>query len=243
MGSSRFPGKPVVKILGLPMVEHIRRRVQKMPFIDETFVTTCDVEIRDLVESHGGKVIMTSDKHRGATDRVAEACQKINADIVINVQGDEPMVLDSHLKMLVQAFIEGRAKDCANLVYPIRTHTELSSTNIVKVVLSKSQKILFMSRAAIPAQAFDPKFPYMKQAGLMAFSKQAILDYARNTPTPLEVKESVDLLRLLENDQQIQAVYCDIESKGVDTPEQIKEVEEAIMADPVQRKILESIRT
>jgi 3-deoxy-manno-octulosonate cytidylyltransferase (CMP-KDO synthetase) len=243
MGSSRFPGKPVVEILGLPMIEHIRRRVEKMSFINETYVATCDQNIRELVESFGGKVIMTADSHRGATDRVAEACLSTDADIVINVQGDEPMVLDSHLKLLVDSFADGRAKECVNLVYPIRDASELTNPNIVKVVTSRSNKILYFTRASIPSREYDPQFQYLKQSGLMAFTKQAILDYAAAKPTPLEVKESVDLLRLLENDKQIEAVYCDYESKGVDAPGDIREVETAIMTDPLQRSLYESIRS
>lgn len=241
MGSSRYPGKPLVSILGLPMIEHVRRRVEKMSRIHDVIVATCDREIQEVVQAAGGRVAMTSDKHERATERIEEAAQKLDADIVINVQGDEPMVLEEPLNRLIEPFLNDPAIQCTCLVYPIRDHSELTNDNIVKTVLSQSGKMLYLSRAGIPGRRINEKVSYYKQSGLMAFRKDMLHKFTKLKMTPLEIQESVDLLRLLENDIAVQAVVSDSETKGVDVPSQVADVEAAILADPEQKRIFESI--
>lgn len=242
MGSSRFPGKPLVSILGLPMIEHVRRRVAKMAGIHQVIVATCDREIADVVEKAGGRVIMTSDKHERATERIEEAAHRIDADIIINVQGDEPMVLEEPLMDLVTPFEQAIDLQCTCIVYPIIDHRDLSNDNTVKVVLSQSGKIIYLSRAGIPGRVPQKATRYFKQSGLMAFRKDSLHRFTRLTMTPLEIQESVDLLRLTENDIPVQSVISSKETKGIDVPAQVAEVEAAILGDPVQRRLFESIR-
>lgn len=241
MGSSRYPGKPLVSILGLPMIEHVRRRVEKMTRIHDVIVATCDKEIQQVVEAAGGRVAMTSDKHERATERIEEAAQKLVADIVINVQGDEPMVLEEPLNRLIEPFWADPTIQCTCLVYPIRDHADLTNDNIVKTVLSQSGKMLYLSRAGIPGRKVNEQVSYYKQSGLMAFRKDTLHKFTKLKMTPLEIQESIDLLRLLENDIAVQAVVSDSETKGVDVPSQVTDVEAAIMGDPVQKRIFESI--
>ena len=142
MAASRFPGKPLVPILGLPMIEHVRRRVELIDAVDQVWVATCDEEIRQLVEKNGGKVIMTADTHERATDRIEEASHQIEADVIINVQGDEPMVSALGLEQVIAPFFSNPEVQSTCLVYPITDHSDLGSLNIVKCVLSRSNRIL-----------------------------------------------------------------------------------------------------
>lgn len=241
MGSSRFPGKPLIKILGLEMIEHVRRRVQMISGLHQVVVATCDDEIKTIVENNGGKVIMTSSKHERATDRIEEASQKIEGDIFINVQGDEPMVSQTAIEEVIAPFQKNSAVECSCLVYPINDLTELTNDNVVKVVLSQSNRILYLSRQSIPGRAVNPKFQYYKQSGIMAFTRKRLHEFTKLNPTPLEAKESIDLLRLLEHDRWVQAVVSNEETRGVDVPEQVKQVEDAILSDSKQKKIFEQI--
>lgn len=242
MGSSRFPGKPLVSILGVPMIEHVRRRVAKMDLFSEVVVATCDSEIQQIVEAAGGKAIMTSDKHERAADRVEEAAHKVNSDIIVMVQGDEPMVVEEPLRALVDPFFKDESVGCTCLVYPIKDPKDLPSPNIVKTVQSRSGNLIYFSRSIIPGNEVRPDFPYLKQSGIMAFTKERLHKFAKLESTPLEQKESCDMLRYIEHDLPILGIYSEAETKGVDVPEQVAELETAIKADPEQYELFESIR-
>lgn len=241
MESSRFPGKPLIKILGLPMIEHVRRRAQQISSLDEVFVATCNPEIAKVVESFGGQVVMTSSRHERATDRVEEAVRDKDADIVVNIQGDEPMVTKESIDRIVMPLRENRDTLCTCAVYPLTDKNELSNYNIVKTVLSQSHRLLYLSRSPIPGNAFDSQTAYFKQSGFMAYRKDFLQTYQKLTPTPLEIKESCDALRILEHDYWIQGVVLEEATKGIDTPEQVKDVENAILSNPRQKLIYESI--
>lgn len=241
MAATRFPGKPLAKILGLSMIEHVRRRVVKSNLFSEVYIATCDQSIIDEVERFGGKAIMTKDTHERCTDRIEEAAKKIQADIFVNVQGDEPIVMAESLKKLINPFLENSEILTTNIVNPVHSEDELNNLNVVKAVLSQSQKILYMSRSAIPGKEYQAGFKYYKQTGLMAFKKDFLHLYSTLSPTPLEIKESCDMLRLLENDYSIQGIVCDQKTIGVDVANQIEQVEEFILTNPNQKIIYESL--
>jgi len=243
MASTRFPGKPLIQILGLPMIEHVRRRVEKMDIFSGVYVATCDQEIKEVVEASGGKVIMTANIHERATDRIEEASYKFDADVVVNVQGDEPMVNGGAINKLVDPFfIEKTNVDCTCLVYPIKNPAELEDLNIVKVVMSQTQRLLYLSRSKIPGKDIIDNCKYYKQSGIMAFRKDFLQKFHKMAPTPLEAKESVDLLRILEHDGWVQGVLCEKETKGVDIVSQVSGIEKAILGDPAEKAIFESIK-
>lgn len=242
MASSRYPGKPLEKILGLPMIEHVRRRVERMKCFDIVAVATCDEEIRDVVESFGGKVVMTKSTHERATDRIEEAAHNIDADIFVMVQGDEPMVTEKPLQELVEAFSLSKDVGCTCLVYPIVDLSELDNWNIVKTVMSQTGRLMYFSRAGIPGKERRESVQYYKQSGLMAYTKKTLHDFAQLPATPLEIQESVDLMRLLEHDRVVQGVFCAQETRGVDIPEQVAQVEAAILADSEQKALFEAIQ-
>ena len=141
MASTRFPGKPLADILGLPMIEHVRRRLLLSHDINDVIVATCDQEILDLVQSYGGQVIMTSDQHERCTDRVAEAIAEINADVVINVQGDEPLINPEMIGPLLEPLKKEKDLLCTNLMNKIETNVEFNNPNVVKMVSNSLPKL------------------------------------------------------------------------------------------------------
>jgi len=242
MSATRFPGKPLAKVLGLSLIEHIRRRAVLFNLFEEVFVATCDQVILDEVEKYGGKGIMTSNRHERCTDRIEEAARELLGDIIVNIQGDEPLVRKESLQKLISPLVHSTEILTTNIVNPITSIDELQSPNVVKTVLSNSNRILYMSRAMIPGNAFSSNHFYYKQTGLMAFEKNFLHNFSTWVPGPLEKKESCDMLRLLENDMSVQGVICEFQTIGVDIPEQVQQVEEFIMSSPEQKRIFESIK-
>jgi len=243
MAATRFPGKPLKKILGLSMIEHVRRRALLSGLFDSVVVATCDREIIEEVEKNGGKAVMTSNSHERCTDRIEEAAKKINSGIIVNIQGDEPTILPQSLELLIAPLLKNSELQSTNIVNPINNFEDLSSPNAVKAVLSNSLKILYMSRSIIPGKEYSQKTQYYKQTGLMAFRKEFLHLYSTLAPTPLEIKESCDMLRLLENDYSIQGVICHNQTIGVDIPDQIETVEKFILNDPQQKLIHDKIKS
>lgn len=236
MASSRFPGKPLAKILGLPMIEHVRRRVSLCDFIDDVYVATCDEEIREVVESFGGKVIMTATTHERCTDRVEEAAAALNSDIIVNVQGDEPLILPELVRDVVKPLEEREDVLCSCLIYPITNPDELNDANVVKAVLDRNNWIMYFSRSPIPHFKTNENFPLYKQSGTMAFQKDFLHQYSRLAPTPLEKAESVDMLRILEHGYRILGVVKSYTSIGVDIPGDVLRVEKIITSDELQKE-------
>jgi len=241
MASSRFPGKPLEKILGLPMIEHVRRRVSLCEGVD-VFVATCDLEIKEVVESFGGKVIMTSDKHLRCTDRIEEAVNNIDADIVVNIQGDEPTVMPQAVMEVALPLIKEELFQCSCLIYPIVDKEELRNPNIVKVVISESNSIMYFSRSQIPYIRDDCGVQFFKQSGIMAFKKNFLHLYSKLPATSLEVSESVDMLRIIEHDYKILGIITPNVSLGVDVPDDIKIIETIINENKFQNELFQKIK-
>jgi len=239
MGSSRYPGKPLADILGLPMIEHVRRRVLLCTGLDDVIVATCDPEIRNVVESHGGRVVMTSPTHDRCTDRVAEAALDIDADIIVNVQGDEPTLLPEIVARVAAPLHIGADVSATCVVYPVRDDSELDNPNFVKTVVSRNDSVLYFSRSRIPVTS--PPEGYLKQSGIMAYRAEFLRRYVQLAPTPAERAESVDMLRILEHDFRIRAVRAEDETMGVDVPGDVARVERALRTDERQRELFDRI--
>jgi 3-deoxy-manno-octulosonate cytidylyltransferase (CMP-KDO synthetase) len=240
MASSRFPGKPLANILGLPMIEHVRRRVSLCKGI-EVYVATCDPEIRTVVEAHGGKVIMTSDKHLRCTDRIEEAVTNLDAEVVVNVQGDEPTVVPQAVAEVSTPLLTNEVFQCSCLIYPITDLSELQNPNVVKTVISRTNSILYFSRSPIPYLRENCSVQFYKQSGIMAFRKDFLHLYSRLPATPLEIAESVDMLRVLEHGYKILGIPTTQVSAGVDIPGDVKVVEEILKEDEGQNKLYQEI--
>jgi 3-deoxy-manno-octulosonate cytidylyltransferase (CMP-KDO synthetase) len=238
MAASRFPGKPLAKICGMPMIQHVYERCALEFGRDSVWIATCDEAIRQAGEGFGAQVVMTADTHVRCTDRVEEAARKIDADVVINVQGDEPVLDPSSLRLVLRPFEEN--KDClaSNLIQRIDPSVEdPKSYNLVKVVFNKKNHALYFSREAIPTgQRTDFPREYYKQLGIMAFRKDFLELFSRLAPTPYEIIESCDMMRLVEHGYTLHFVKSESRSLSVDVPADIPPVEEALRVDPVFRR-------
>lgn len=240
MASTRFPNKPLAPLLGLPMIEHIRRRVLLCRSLSNVIVATCDKEIADVVVKNGGTAVMTSDKHERCTDRIAEAAENFNADIVVNVQGDEPLVHPSMIEALVKPFNEDNFLQCTNLMSKIGSLEEFQSPNVVKVVVNNNKDLLYASREAIPSlkKSANSDYTKWKQLGLIAFRSDFLGKFSRLTPTPLEIIESIDMMRAVEHGYRVKMVETKGSLVGVDVPEDVNKAETLLKNDPLLKEYL-----
>jgi len=243
MESSRFPGKPLIKIAGLPMIEHVRRRTCLAKNIDHVLVATCNQEIIDAVESCGGKAVMTANTHERCTDRVEEASKSISSDIIVIVQGDEPLLDPDILDNLISPLIRNPDSQCTNLISVIKDEKDLSDPDIVKAVLNSKNQIIYFSRAPIPfLRTRNQNTPMYRQTGLYAMRKPVLENFSKLPPTPLEISESIDLLRMLEHGIPITAVISSAETFGVDRPDDVEAIENILAGDPYQKALFGKIR-
>ena len=233
MGSSRFPGKPLALIKGRPMVEHVYKRTAMSDLLDDVVVATCDTEIEEAVQAFGGKVIMTSKDHETAADRVAEAARHVDADIVIMVQGDEPLTHPAMIEEIVAPLLEDESIVCSNPMRRIETEEEYFDRNAIKVVLDRDNFALFMTREPIPTtqrMGFGD-IPVWRQIVLVPFRRAFLFQFASWERTPLEIVESVDMLRILENGYKIKMVESAYWAHAVDTPRDLDLVERMMDTD------------
>ena len=231
MGSSRFPGKPMALIHGTPMIGHVYQRTQICTLISETYVATCDQEIFDYIKGIGGNVVMTADTHERCTDRTAEAMLKIEeesgtkTDIVIMVQGDEPMVTPEMIEQSITPMLENPSVNVVNLMARLTTVEEFEDPNEVKVVVDLRGNALYFSREPIPSRkkgAAD--VPMLKQVCIIPFQRDYLLKFNSMPETPLERVESVDMMRILENGEKVRMVMSDTNTLSVDTPGDLERV-------------------
>ena len=236
MGSSRFPGKPMEKLLGVPMIEQVYKRVSMNETLTTTIVATCDEVIFDHIESIGGRAVMTGSQHERASDRCAEALLKVEEedgcafDIVVMVQGDEPMV---HPDMIDEALAPMLIDDSiivTNLLGKIDSDEEFEDRNCIKTVVDTSYNALYFSREPIPTRALGINKPMGKQICVIPFRRDFLLTYIQLPPTPLEVAESIDMMRVLENGHKVKMVPTKFNTKAVDT-ESDRLVVESLMAN------------
>lgn len=229
MGSSRFPGKPLAKICGIPMIGHVYLRCKMSKALQDVYVATCDKEIADYVRSLGGKAVMTRDTHERASDRCAEAMEKVEKetgkkiDILVMIQGDEPLTYPEMIDQAIGPMLRDPSVKVTNLMAPLKTRAEHENPNEVKVVVDKYDNALYFSREPIPSWKKGAKsVPMMKQVCIIPFTRDYLLEYTRMEPTPLEIIESVDMMRILENGHKVKMVRTDFDSKAVDTKEDLE---------------------
>lgn len=238
MGSSRFPGKPMADILGMPMIGHVYKRVKMSKLLSEVYVATCDTEIYNYVESIGGKAVMTSDCHERCSDRCAEAMLKIEkdenlkVDIMVMVQGDEPLTFPEMIDEAVSPMLEDKDIIITNLAADLDTIEEFEDPNEVKVVMDLQGNAIYFSREPIPSRKKGvPDVPMKKQVCVIPFTRDFLLEYNEMEPTPLEIIESVDMMRIIENGMQVKMIPTKYETKAVDTKEDLDRVVEIMRED------------
>jgi 3-deoxy-manno-octulosonate cytidylyltransferase (CMP-KDO synthetase) len=231
MGSSRFPGKPMAQISGKPMIGHVYERVAKSPLLTTTAVATCDREIFDYIESIGGKAVMTADTYERASDRCAEALLKLEQeygvryDIVVMVQGDEPMTHPDMVAEAVQPMLDDPSIQVVNLLGTISDIAEFEDRNCIKVVCDQNLNALYFSREPIPTRCKTDSVPMGKQVCIIPFRRDYLLKYTSLAPTPLEIAESVDMMRVLEHGDRVRMVPTKHSTCAVDTPSDLVRVE------------------
>ncbi len=243
MASSRFPGKPLAKIHGIPMVGHVYFRSKMSQLLNEVYVATCDDEIYDYIESIGGIPIMTKDTHKRASDRTAEAMLKVErgnntrVDIAVMIQGDEPMLYPEMIDDAARPIVEDKSIQVSALMSSMETREEHRDINNVKVVTDKDGFALYLSREPIPYWKDGGKnVPLMKHVGIVAFQKDAIIKFWELKPTALEIIESIDMLRMLEHGYRIKMVLSEYDTYGVDTKEDLELVAKMMANDKLMGK-------
>jgi len=228
MGSSRFPGKPLKKIVNKEMILHVMDNATEATCIDEVYVATCDIEIFNLVTTFGGKAIMTSNKHERASDRCAEALLKIDpnkeVDIVVMIQGDEPMVNSKMLEQAIKPMIDDQSINVTNLLGKLEDN-DYHDQNCIKVVTDLNSDALYFSRSAIPSNGLDCYSSVGRQICVIPFRRDFLIKYTNMKPTPLEVAESVDMLRILEHGYKVRLINTKYKTYPVDTLEDLHRVE------------------
>ena len=206
--------------------------------LNEVYIATCDQEIAEATRKFGGRVIMTSPAHQGASDRVAEVAQNMEADIFVLVQGDEPMIVPEMIDLALKPMLDDQSVLCTNLAAPIRSEEEFNDRNTIKVVMAQNGDALYFSREPIPTRQrlnFG-QFPVYKQVCVIPFRRDFLLEYTALEPTPLEQAESIDMLRALEHGYPIRLVKSDYITQSVDTPEDLARVEALMRNDPLLPK-------
>ena len=244
MGSSRFPGKPLAPILGIPMVEHVRRRVAMCESLDGVYVATCDQEIYDAVEGFGGQAVMTSTVHQRASDRVAEVAESMEADIFVLVQGDEPMTLPEMIDRAVAPMLDDPTIACVNLTKRIDSLESWRDPNTIKVVIDLNGDALYFSRQPIPTDRIlgTDGIPLFKQVCIIPFRRDTLLCYAALAPTPLEESESIDMMRFLEHGYRVRMVETEFDTYSVDTPGDLERIQEMMRTDELTQTYLAESR-
>lgn len=232
MGSTRYPGKPLIDIEGFSMVEHVYRRTKMSEVVDGTYVATPDGKIQEVAESFGADVIMTG-QHSRATDRVAEAAESLDGDIIIVMQGDEPLVYPEMIDAAVRPMLHDDSIDCVNLGKTIESEEAFQDSNNVKVVVDRNRHAMYFSREPIPNlhdTSFDETDVY-KQVCVIPFRREALFEFTSLDEAPLEQIESIDMLRLLENEQNVKIIETNRDIYAVDTPEDHKKVNDLMASD------------
>jgi 3-deoxy-manno-octulosonate cytidylyltransferase (CMP-KDO synthetase) len=245
LSSSRLPRKPMADILGMPMIGHVFLRSKLSQILDEVYVATCDQEIVDYIESIGGKAIMTANTHERASDRTAEALLKIEAntnervDIVVMIQGDEPMITPEMITASVEPILNDDTIKITNLMAKMNTKEEHEDPAEVKVVVDLNNFAMYFSREPIPSRKKGvEEVPMLKQVCIIPFKRDFLLSYNEMKQTPLEIIESVDMNRLLENGIRIKMVMRHEETYSVDTPDDLRNVNAKMENDPLLSKYM-----
>ncbi len=231
--STRFPAKPLAMLGGKPVIQHVYQQVSKV--LDNIVVATDDQRIYDVVAQFGGRVVMTSSNHRTGTDRCLEAYNNfgIEADVVINVQGDEPFIAEEQIKLLMQCF-DNPQTDIATLIKPFPAGTPydvISNPNTPKAIVNPRGQAVYFSRSVVPFLRGKDKDDwtslrtYYKHIGIYAYRVDVLRQITQMAQTPLELAESLEQLRWLENGLTIQTAETNIETIGIDTPEDLEKAE------------------
>ncbi len=231
--STRFPGKPLALLAGKPVIQHVYEQAAKV--LDAVYVATDDERIYNKVLEFGGKAVMTSTEHHSGTDRIEEALKKVGGDfdVVVNIQGDEPFIAQSQIETLCHCF-EDEATQIATLGKPFECIEAVENPNSPKIVVDNRGYAMYFSRSVIPfvrdveRQEWLKKYPFLKHLGIYAYRTEVLKAITRLPQSSLELAESLEQLRWLENGYRIKVGITNVETVGIDTPEDLQRAEEFI---------------
>jgi len=230
--STRFPGKPLIDIGGKTMIQRVYEQACKSKLLSKVVVATDDINIEQHVKSFGGNVVMTSDQHQSGTDRCFEAITKVSstADVVINIQGDEPFIHPEQIDLVASCFADPKVQ-IATLVKKLTEMDDLVSNTIMKVIMNKNKEAIYFSRQAIPyirgkeQNDWLNHFTYYKHIGIYAYTVSTLKEITSLEQSSLELAESLEQLRWIENGYKIKIEVTDFESVSVDAPEDLKKLQ------------------
>jgi 3-deoxy-manno-octulosonate cytidylyltransferase (CMP-KDO synthetase) len=233
-GSTRLPGKPLKLICGKPMIQRVYERCAGCRTLDSVCVATDDARIVEAVEAFGGKAAMTRADHLSGTDRLAEAVESIAADIVVNIQGDQPFIDPLMIEEAVRPVIEDETVELCTLMYPVARARDLSDPGVVKVVVDLKGNALYFSRSLIPYARNETGQRVFEHVGTYVYRRETLLRIARLRPTPLELTESLEQLRWLEHAYRIRVVETrcadrDFAGFSVDTEQDLERAEQMLL--------------
>lgn len=223
-GSTRLEGKPLVDIIGKPMIQHVYENVTRSSILDDVIVATDDSKIKKVVEGFGGKAVLTSPDYTTGTDRVAEIARNLDVQVVVNIQGDEPFINPEMINEVAEPLLRDKNILMGTLMHEIKNEGDLSNPNVVKVVTDKSGFALYFSRSLIPYPRRSEGHRAFEHIGIYSYQKDFLLKFAELKPTPLETSESLEQLRALENGYRIKVVLTKQKyiALSVDTPEDLE---------------------
>ena len=233
--STRFPGKPLALLGGKPVIQHVYEKVAAV--LEAAYVATDDERIYDVVKSFGGQVVMTRTDHKSGTDRIEEAIEKIGGewDVVVNVQGDEPFVAKSQLDTICHCF-DDPTTQIATLGKPFESMEAVQNPNSPKIVVDNMGFAMYFSRSVIPYVRGKEKsswlthYPFLKHLGIYAYRKDVLRQVTQLPQSSLEIAESLEQLRWLQNGFKIKGGTTDVETVGIDTPQDLERAEEFLKA-------------
>ncbi len=234
-GSTRFPAKPLALISGTPMIQHVYERVAEAKRVSDVYVATDDRRIAEVVDGFGGKYIMTSPSLKSGTDRCAEAAKRVRADIIANIQGDEPLISPATVDDTIAALIKSPKSVMSTAAVPIKDDAALSSENVVKVVTAGNGDALYFTRSVVPHLRgvrnleYLSHFTFLKHLGIYVYRRAFLQKMRKFSQTPLESAEKLEQLRVLENGYDIRVAIVKEDSISVDVPSDIVEAEEYML--------------
>lgn len=241
LNSRRFPNKILFDLKGLPMIEHVRRRALLAKNVEEVYIATCDIEIKDVLEGYGAEVIMTSKNHKNGTTRVAEAVSNINCSNVILIQGDEPLLLPRHLDKMINTISHDNSSFAWNATGPIETEEEFNRSSVVKASMY-GNKILYCFRKKNLVNDFrNQSHNFRKILGLIAYKKDFLIRLTEMNSTLIEEMESIEQMRIIENGYSICSVPFESSQPSVNEPSEVQLVWDYVANDNEQKIILEKV--
>ena len=238
MSSSRFPGKPLTKLMEITMLEHVWQRT-KLSDVDETYVAVCDKETIDVCKKIGAKYIITSKKHEMCMDRIAEAANKKKSEIIVTVQGDEPLIKPEMINLTIKKILKKDNLFCATLAQKINSKSEINNSNRVKLVWNKNEEVIYISREAIPSSAkFKNKIDYYKMVCVYTMSRKNLNLFQKFKISRNEKIESIDMLRILDNGKKLGVDVIDGEVENIDVKSDIPKVIKILKKDSLVKEYI-----